>query len=61
MFIPYDPCDDCLFGVCDKCGYNFLKINYHRALKRIAELSPTPITILVSSEEELECREDEIK
>lgn len=53
MFIPYEPCDDCLFGTCDKCAYNLLQGEYHRALKRIVELSPTPITILVSSEEEL--------
>ena len=53
MFLPYEPCEGCLFEVCDKCAYGLLQIEHQRAVERIAELSPTPITILVSSEEEL--------
>lgn len=52
MIIMNEPCDHCNHKQCERCAYNALKINYHRALKRIIELSPEPITLLGSGHEE---------
>lgn len=48
MYIPYRPCDDCpnKDKLCDKCAFTNLQINYQRALTKIIELSPTPITLI---------------
>ena len=46
MIIMYEPCNDCNHKQCERCAYTALKINYNRALKRIIELSPEPITLI---------------
>lgn len=46
MIITNEPCETCTHKQCERCAYTALKINYDRALKRILELSPEPITLL---------------
>lgn len=52
MIIMNEPCDNCNPKQCERCAYNALKINYDRALKRIIELSPEPITLIYSGPKE---------
>ena len=46
MITMYEPCSNCNHKQCERCTHHALQVNYKRALKRIVELSPEPITII---------------
>lgn len=51
-YIPYNPCSECKRKgkLCNQCAFTNTKINYHRALAKVRELSDKlgiKITIIV--------------
>ena len=47
MYKTYTPCSNCPNRkMCNQCQFAILQNNYQRALTKIIELSPKPITLL---------------